>query len=128
MGKKEEKGEGRGGTDGRGMKGKGDNVGKSTRKEDRNDGGKGRGNGGGACCTYGRLLQYLRKSTGVIGGGDRQISLPFFEDRYRYSMRKLPTFYTKVTEFLQESYRLSMQKLPTFIFKYLRQQNRIFLQ
>lgn len=37
MGEKEEKGEGRGGTDGGGMKGNGDNVWENTRKEERNE-------------------------------------------------------------------------------------------
>ena len=37
LGGKEEKGEGRGGTDGGGMKGNGDNVGENTRKEERNE-------------------------------------------------------------------------------------------
>lgn len=37
MGEKEEKGEGRGATDGGGMKGNGDNVGENTRKEERNE-------------------------------------------------------------------------------------------
>ncbi len=33
---------------------------------------------------------------------------------YVISVRKLPTFYTKVTDFLYESYVVSMRKLPTF--------------
>lgn len=37
LGGKEEKGEGRGGTDGGGMKGNGDNVWENTRKEERNE-------------------------------------------------------------------------------------------
>ena len=37
LGGKEEKGEGRGGTDGGGMKGNGDNVWGNTRKEERNE-------------------------------------------------------------------------------------------
>ena len=61
---KEGKEERRGGTDGGGMKGNGENVGEDKRKEERNDRGKGTGNSGGSCCTYGRGLLYLRKSTG----------------------------------------------------------------
>ena len=58
-----------------GMKGNGENVGEDKRKEERNDGRKERETAevhavftGDHCSTYGRLLQYLRKSTGVIGG------------------------------------------------------------
>ena len=47
-----------------GMKGNGENVGEDKRKEERNDGRKGTVNRGGSCCTYGRGLLYLRKSTG----------------------------------------------------------------
>ena len=57
------------------MKGNGENVGEDKRKEERNDGGKVRETAevhavltGEDCSTYGRLLLYLRKSTGVIGG------------------------------------------------------------
>ena len=90
---KEEKRKRRGGTDGGGMKGNGENVGEDKRKEERNDGGKERETAevhavltGDYSSTYVRVLERISQ---------------YENESYRISPRKLPTFYEKVTEFLK---------------------------
>ena len=75
------------------MKGNGENVGEDKRKEERNDGRKERETAevhavftGEDCCTYVRVLERISQ---------------YENESYRISLRKLPTFYVKLTDFLK---------------------------
>lgn len=75
------------------MKGKEDNVGEDKRKEERNDVGKERETAevhavltGEDCCTYVRVLERISQ---------------YENESYRISLRKLPNFYAKLTDFLK---------------------------